>query len=141
MLFSFFFLPTHELTGPPPPYLHTGSDQVDKGLGMIVPHKPVSHFQYNTQNHSSATITIKQGQLQVKKCHYGCFNNMMMGQWPRGRSTSIITLTCRSCFPFFITKHFSCNSARQYNYYCGTFIHTILLFSSLFVFRLLAIVF
>ena len=126
-----FLLPTHDFSG---------SDQVDEGLEMIVP-DIFFHFQYNTQNHSSATVIIKQSQLQVKKCHYRRFNNMMMGQWPWGRSTSIITLTCRPCFPFFITKHFSWNSARQYSYCCGTFIQTILSFSSLFVFRLLAIVF
>ena len=88
MLFSFHLHMTPlQMMGPPPPYLHTGSNQVDKGLGMIViPHKPIfPHFQYNTQNHSSAAVLIKQGQLQVKQYHYRHFNNgdnMMMDQWP-----------------------------------------------------------
>ena len=42
MLFSFHLHMTPlQMMGPPPPYLHTRSDQVDKGLGMIVPHKPI----------------------------------------------------------------------------------------------------
>ena len=98
-----FFLPTHDLSG---------SDQVDKGLGMIpvVPNIffPISNTTLKTM-HSSATVIIKQGQPPVKQYHYRHFNynggNRMMGQWV---STSVITLKLEAlAFPFFNTKHFS----------------------------------
>ena len=134
-----FFLPTHDLSG---------SDQVDEGLEMIVPD---IFFAFPIQ-HSKPQLSHRNNQPQVKQYHYrrfsyngGTTGYMMMGQWPWGRSTSVITLKLEAlAFSIFLLQSTSVaiqrgNTVAAVVLSVRQFFHTLLSF--LFVFRLLAIVF